>query len=230
MLIICDYRSPAIAVKKLTQQGNVVLFNSRLLTPMPLHGHPDLYLCQTPNTLILAPNVDLEILAKIKEEKVPFVFGKNPVIPQHPEIARYNAVVTNKVTICNPKTVDPKILETSLENLVIDVKQSYNRCSTVTLSDDFFLTSDSKTHLQLIHKGFESILINPKTIKIEGYSHGLFGGCAGVCKTSNTLYVMGSLNSLSNSEEIKTLVAKSNLSLCELSNENLLDVGGLFFL
>jgi hypothetical protein len=230
MLIICDHRAPSEAIEKLHKMGKVVLFNSKLLAPMPLHGHPDIFICQTPETLIVAPNIQKELLNQLETSSIPYVFGDLPIEPEHPFTARYNAVVTNKVTICNPNTVDPKILELSSYNKLIQVKQSYNRCSTIALSDESFLTSDAKTHQQLLKSGFESLLIDPKTITLNGYSHGLFGGCAGICKSSNTLYTMGSLQSLPNYSEIIALIHKSGLSVCCLTDAPLQDVGGIIFL
>lgn len=229
MLIICDHRAPLETIEKLHKIGKVVLFNSKLLAPMPLHGHPDIFMCQTPETLIVAPNIEKELLNQLEGSNIPFVFGNLPVEQEHPFIAPYNAVVTSKVTICNPNTVDPKILESSAGNRLIQVKQSYNRCSTIALSEDTFLTSDTKTHQQLLKNGFESLLIDPKTITLDGYSHGLFGGCAGICKSSNTLFTMGSLQSLPNYSEIIALIHKSGLSVCCLTDAPLQDVGGLFF-
>lgn len=230
MLIICDYRAPVEAIEQLSKLGKVVLFKSDLLSNSPLQGHPDIFMCQTPKTLIVAPNIEQDILKQIQKADIPFVIGNLPVEPEHPFIARYNAVVTKKVTICNPNIVDGKILELNAKNTLIEVNQSYCRCSTIALSDDVFLTSDAKTHQQLLNHGFENVLIDPKTITLEGYNHGLFGGCAGLIKSQNSLFIMGSLKSLPNYSEIIALIHKSNLSVCELTNSRLQDVGGLFFL
>ena len=229
MLIICDYRASNEAIKNLESIGKVFLFKNNFLHSMPLHGHPDIFMCKTPEKLILAPNIDKETLDQLSESNTPYVFGNLPVETQHPFIARYNAVVTNKAIICNSSTVDSKILELYPNNRVIDVKQSYNRCSTIALSDDSFLTSDAKTHQKLIKNGFESLLIDPKTIRLDGYSHGLFGGCAGLCNVSSTLYVMGELKTLPNYQEIATRIEKLNLSVVCLTSSSLHDVGGLFF-
>ncbi len=230
MLIICDFRTPKTAIAELSKRGKVELFKSEILANSPLQGHPDLFMCQTPSRLILAPNIPKDVLNSILEQKIPFVFGELPTDISHPGIARYNAIVTQKVTICNPKSVDEKILELSGNNQQIEVKQSYNRCSTVAITDDKFLTSDVKTHTQLEKKGFESILIDPKSIKLEGYSHGLFGGCVGVCKPSKTVYITGSLSSIENRRDVVTLVEIAGYTIMEFSNFSLLDVGGIFFI
>lgn len=230
MLIICDHRAPDEAIQRLSNGGSVIRFNAKLLASSPLHGHPDIFMCQTPETLIVAPNSDAQLVCQLGLHKIPFVFGELPVEAHHPQISRYNAVVTKKVTICNPKTVDPKIMELSAGNTVVEVRQSYCRCSTVALSDTSFLTSDAKTDEQLRKHGFRSVWINPSAIRLQGYNHGLFGGCAGVLKEQNSLFLMGSLDVLTNKEEVFASIKESGLDLIELHQGPLVDVGGIFFL
>ncbi|MEI6347084.1 MAG: DUF6873 family GME fold protein [Bacteroidota bacterium] len=229
-MIICDYRASKEAIRALEQFGEVILFNSSLLANSPLCGHPDLFICQTPISLIVAPNTDLKILEKLNQLNSPIIFGENPVEVSHPEIARYNAVVTNKVTICNVQTVDQRILDLSKNNEIIDVKQSYCRCSTLALSDDSFITSDAKTHFKLLEKNHKSLLVSPQSVSLEGYNHGLFGGCGGVLLSEQKVFFMGSLSSIPNQQEIYEFIAKSGLECVELPAETLQDVGGLLFI
>lgn len=230
MLIICDYRTPISAVAKLSTYGKVLLFQSKILVNSPLQGHPDLFMCQTPETLILAPNIEKEILDEIKEANIPFIFGNLVVKVDHPNIARYNAIVTSKVTICNTKTVDKKILEYSQKNIIIDVQQSYSRCSTLALSDDSFLTSDAPTHRKLLENNYKSVLVSPKPIRLEGYSHGLFGGCGGIFRSKKTVYFMGSLSAFPNHREIEWAIKDAGLTTVMLTNQPFQDVGGIFFI
>jgi hypothetical protein len=230
MLIICDYRAPEEAIATLSKQGKVVLFNGKLQQNAPLQGHPDLFMCQTPNGLVLAPNIDIQVLKQIKESAVPFVFGNLPAEDKHSEVARYNAVVTRKVTICNTQTVDRKILEQSAQNRIIDVRQSYCRCSTLALSDDSFITSDAPTHGKLLENNCKSILVSPKTIQLEGYNHGLFGGCGGILPSEKLAFFMGSLSALPNYQEIEQAIKDAGLTYVTLTNLPLQDVGGIFFL
>lgn len=230
MLIICDYRAPEEAIATLSKQGKVVLFNGRLQQNAPLQGHPDLFMCQTPEGLVLAPNIDTFLLQQIKEAAIPYVFGHLPAEDKHPEVARYNAVVTRKVTICNTQTVDRKILDRSFQNRIIDVRQSYCRCSTLALSDDSFLTSDAPTHGKLLENNCKSILVSPKTIQLEGYNHGLFGGCGGILQSEKTVFFMGSLSTLPNHREMEEAITQAGLTCVTLTNQPLQDVGGIFFL
>jgi hypothetical protein len=230
MLIICDYRASKEAIRVLEQFGEVVLFNSSLLANAPLCGHPDLFICQTPTNLIVAPNIDLKILEKLYQLNSPIIFGELPVEVTHPKIARYNAVVTNKVTICNSHTVDQTILEQRADNVIIDVKQSYCRCSTLAISDDSFITSDAKTHDKLLENNLNSLLVSPQSVSLEGYKHGLFGGCGGVLHSEQKVFFMGSLKSIPNQQEIYEFIAKSGLECVELPIETLQDVGGLLFI
>lgn len=230
MLIIVDYRIPAEAITKLSSYGKVWSYKSNRYANKPLQGHPDIMICQTPKGLVLAPNIDIETLQQINDAKIPFIFGKNKVENEHPEISRYNAVVTEKITICNPKTVDPSILAQSANNTIISVKQSYNRCSTLPISDDSFITSDLKTHLKLLQNKCKSVLVNPSKITLEGYNHGLLGGCGGVLIAHKIVFFAGSLNQFSNKQEILDAISDANLEYIELFDERIIDVGGLFFM
>jgi hypothetical protein len=230
MLIICDYRAPEEAIAILSKQGKVIPFDGKLRQNAPLQGHPDLFMCETPDGLVLAPNIDTQVLQQIKAAAVPFVFGHLPVEDKHPEVARYNAVVTRKVTICNARTVDRAVLERSGQNRIIDVRQSYCRCSTLALSDDSFLTSDAPTHIKLLENNCNSILVSPETIRLEGYNHGLFGGCGGILPSEKTVYFMSSLSTLPNRREIEKALADAGLIGISLTSQPLQDVGGIFFL
>jgi len=230
MLIICDYRVPEEAIATLSKLGKVVLFHGKLLQNAPLQGHPDLFMCETPDGLVLAQNIEPQVLQQIQAAAVPFVFGNLPAEDKHPEVARYNAVVTRKITICNTQTVDRKILERSVQNRIIDVRQSYCRCSTLALSDDSFLTSDAPTHGKLLENNCKSILVSPQSIRLEGYNHGLFGGCGGMLSSEKTVFFMGSLSTLPNHREIEEAIMQAGLTFVPLTSQPLQDVGGILFL
>ena len=230
MLIICDYRIPLIMAERLKQYGNLVLFKNENLLNSPLHGHTDLHICETPYGLIIAPNIPKEYLYIFNQNKIKYTFGKNDVSTEHPKIALYNSVVTNKVIICNTKTTDEQILLKNKNKTIIDVKQSYCRCSTFAINDKSFITSDLPTHKKILEKGFDSFYVETKNIILPDYPYGFIGGCLGVNRKIHEIVITGSLSKTHINNELEKYINLKGYKLIQLSNETLYDVGGIFFI
>jgi len=72
MLIVIDKRIPLEAKKRLSFYGNVVEFATQNITYSSISDHPDIFLCQTPKSLICAPNLPKEYFDIFREEGVEF--------------------------------------------------------------------------------------------------------------------------------------------------------------
>ncbi len=230
MIAICDFRLPEGHKDRLSQFYNVIEFSAKGMVEKPLEGHPDIFICQNENHLIIAPNISSNFLNQLKTNKIEFNFGENEVGFSYPEVARYNNIITQNFILCNSKTCDTMFLEMTDYQRVISVKQSFCRCSSFALTDDFIITSDAGVYKKLQSEEIESVLFSCEDIVLEGYKNGLLGGCLGLDKNNGSLVVSGSMERYSEGEKLKKLISSHNLEILELGDSPLIDVGGIFVL
>lgn len=226
MLILVDKKIPEQALKSLEKRGEVVLFETKGITYDAISGHPDIFFCQSPCGLIVAPNTPDKYLNILKSKKIKFTFGNNNIECKYPFTSFYNALVTSQNIVHNRKYTDNKILELNKNKRFTNVNQSYSRCSCVYVNG-LYLTSDMGIYKAITAEGFSAYYIRPDSIVLSGFKHGFWGGCCGVY--NNQLFVSGNLNYLFREDKQK-LCGNSNLDIVELYSGPLYDVGGILFI
>ena len=175
MLIFIDKRAPETARQTLRKYGEVVEFSTKGIVYEAISGHPDIFMCQTPETVVVAPNIPAEFLAVLDNNHINFVFGKNPVGIKYPETAIYNAVVTEKYLVHNITFSDPVILNVEEKKQIIPVKQAYTRCNLLFLNENAAITSDKGIEKQLAAFGVRTLFVDPAGVELPGFKHGFFG-------------------------------------------------------
>ncbi|HSV77221.1 MAG TPA: hypothetical protein VLH37_09355, partial [Bacteroidales bacterium] len=93
VLIIADARFPAEIKKNLEAVGSLVPFSTQGIVYDAISGHPDIFLCQTPTSLVAGPNTPETILLVLRKAEINLVMGEEPVGRVYPASARYNAFV-----------------------------------------------------------------------------------------------------------------------------------------
>ncbi|HKK09714.1 MAG TPA: hypothetical protein VJ939_02705 [Bacteroidales bacterium] len=227
MLIVADYRYPEQIKAHLAALGELVLFKANGLVYDSISGHPDIFLCETPSGLVVAPNTPASIIKALEKHQINFCFGKHPVGESFPETIPYNAVVTKTSIIHNEKHTDNRIPEGNPDLQRIHVRQGYTRCSLFALDQNTFITSDYgiKNALENL---FDVHYFSPKNILLPGQKHGFLGGCLG--RMNQNIFFTGRLDTLPNHKDLLNLLSERNLAFTELYDGPLIDGGGLFFL
>lgn len=228
MLIFVDKRAPEQARQNLRKFGVVVEFETRGITYEAISGHPDIFICQTAEKLVVAPNLPEEFLAVLQNNQVEFTFGKNRVGEKYPETAFYNAVVTEKYLVHRPGITDPKILELNIDKRVIPVKQAYTRCNLLFLKEKTAITSDKSIEKQLNDLGLNVLYVDPKPIQLPGFKHGFFGGACGMLE--NQIIILGNLSFHHQGNQIRKFVNDAGINIAELYDGPLYDGGAILFL
>ncbi len=177
MLIIADYRIPEQIRKNLQALGEVALLQTEGVVYDSISGHPDIFLCKTPNQLIVAPETPSYIIEKLKLHNIPFSFGKKHVGNAYPKTVPYNAVVTNQYLIHQTDFTDESILALPLQK--IKIPQGYAQCNIIPLKDNSFIVSDKGIEKQLKLAGIETYYFAPQNIRLYQQKHGFLGGCCG---------------------------------------------------
>jgi hypothetical protein len=227
MLIIADARFPERVLKNLQRYGEVLPFASQGIVYDSISGHPDIFLCQTPNALVAAPNIPAKTLNQIVKSGTIVVTGQHPVGASYPASAIYNAFSGSGMLVHSKELTDLVIQENSEGLKKVDVKQGYTRCNLLE-AGGLFITSDRGIEKELQKAGKDTFFVDPSLIQLPGQKHGFFGGCTGVHK--NILFLAGSLKHFPQGPELIENLEKRGIELVALYDGPLWDGGSILFL
>jgi len=227
MLIFIDIKIPSEAKKKLSAYGTLVEFFTTDIVYDAISGHPDIFFCQTPHDLIVAPNTPITFIKILREHKIKFKMGKLSVGKKYPETARYNAVVTDKFLIHHNEIADEVIQLQNSKLKMIQVMQAYTRCNLLPLKNNHFINSDKGIHKALNDKNCKVLYISPDSIVLPGFDHGFFGGACGICE--NKVFIIGNLKHFSDGEKVRNLLSELHYEIIELCDGPLFDGGSVMF-
>ncbi len=225
MYAIVDKKIPTIAKKKLATYAHIIELETENITYPSISGHPDIFICQMPKNLIIAPNLPEKYFKILNEFKIKYILGKNKVNKKYPQTAYYNATVTSKYIIHHKEITDTAILNECYHQKQIHINQGYTRCNLLELAPDFFLTSDYGIAQSLNLNQMKSFYVHPKNISLPGQSHGFIGGCCG--KINNQLFILGKLSYLDEYESLKKYLESIKMEIIELHNGPLFDGGSI---
>lgn len=228
MLIVIDKRIPEEAKKRLSGFGTLVEFSTQGITYSAISGHPDIFLCQTSESLICAPNLPENYTTLFRENGVNSCFGSKPVGSKYPETAFYNCLATEHSLFHKAKHTDKQILEQCEQLTFIDLPQAYTRCSLIALTPKVFITSDKGIEKALKTNQIEVHYFSPKEIILPELPHGFIGGALGLY--NGKLFVLGNPDFHSWGSEFKNLIKQEGLELISLYDGPFFDGGGIFFL
>lgn len=226
MYIIHNAHINSEAIQTLQQIGICLPFDAPQIMDTPLSGHPDMFICQFNQNLIIAPNTPQYFIELLQNYNISYIFGEKEV--QKNEFSPYNAVITNKYIIHHQKYTDAVILKLAKIQNYIHVNQGYTRCSLLPLQTEKFITSDQGILKKLSTSGIMITYISPKDIILPGYKNGCLGGCFGIC--NERIFCFGNLNKFSEGHLIKDILTSHHLKLTELCDTPLYDYGSLFFI
>lgn len=228
MLIIIDARAPDSAIKYLKNYGEVFLLESSGIVYDSISGHPDIFLHQMGNLVIIAPNTPKDLIDQLKKHRIPFLRGKEKLGPKYPETAIYNAVSNSSYLIHQTQLTSNCILRQADDRKLISVSQAYTRCNLLSLDDDSFITSDKGIFKSLQLDQIEVYYFNPFDIVLNGQEYGFLGGAMGILE--NEVFILGNLQHYRDGKKLSDLLHSKNYKIHELYNGPLIDGGGLFFL
>lgn len=110
---------------------------------------------------------------------------------------------------------------------IIYVSQNYTKCCTVLVNESAFITCDKIIGLTLRNQGYDVLTIgDDSAIGLNGYSHGLIGGCAAKI-SEDTLAFTGDLNRFKYGNDIRDFCANHNVDCFSLTSKLMYDYGGI---
>lgn len=224
---IIDSRAPQAAIERLAQDFYVLPFRTQGITYEAISCHPDIFMFQENNALIVAPNIPSEYKDFFQKNTIAYREGSTKIDETLQNSVAYNCVATPDFLFHKTAYTAPEIVQHCHTKTFVHLPQAYTRCSMFALNCNAIITSDKGIAKTLEQQNFELCYVSPREINLLPYSHGFIGGCMGVFERS--VYIIGSLNHCADGEKLRQFIQKKGYEIVELYNGKLYDGGGIFF-
>ncbi|MBF8275139.1 MAG: hypothetical protein HW390_212 [Candidatus Brocadiaceae bacterium] len=228
MFAIIDSRSSKRVITTLKEYvEDVFAFQTNELTYDSISGHPDIFLYQDKDHLVVAPNAPAVLFKFLERYSIAYLKGKMDVGNEFGNSVQYNCLATPDFLFHKPGYTDPVILEINREKEFIQLSQAYTRCSLVHLYGNNYVTSDRGIEKVLLRKGLSCIYFHPEEIRIRDHKNGFIGGAAGVWEKN--IFFNGNIELHEDGQRLKEHLLNLGLEIVCLSDEYLYDGGCIFF-
>ena len=196
-------------------------------------AHPDIYMCQL----------------GLWSEAGMFFGDADRLRPGYPNDIIYNAVCTRNYFFHLIEKTDPQLAEAMMawrselafagsdshaETKIIGVRQGYTRCMCLPVDNDSFIVSDRGLAIPLEDQGADVLLIDEGHIKLDGFDHGIIGGCGGNIYVNTgemagkrAIVFNGDLSSHPDFERITSFIKSRNILPVWFEDYPLEDIGSI---
>ena len=200
--------------------------DGRLQTPVQSHADRQMFHLNDNRTFVLKGEQAL----KNKLEAEGFMVAETvyPPTANYPGDVPCNALSLGDKLFASMGAVDNSIFAIAQEMglRTIHVSQGYTRCSTAVINDSAFITMDGGIGAAGKFMGVDIMIIPERRILLPGYDYGFIGGCCGLID-KNVLAFTGRLDSLDFEKPIIDFLQKYNVQAVELTQEPIIDIGGI---
>jgi len=228
MFAIIDSRSQNDVINNLREYvEDLFEFETYGITHNSISGHPDIFIYQDNNQLVIAPNAPVGLFEFLENHNITYVRGKKEVGGELPNSVQYNCLSTPDFLFHKSGYTDPAILEINKAKEFILLPQPYTRCSLVHLYENNYLTSDRGIERVLIEKGLSCFYFNPEEITIRDHDNGFIGGTVGI--EGKRIFFNGNVELHADGQQLKEHLLNLGLEIVNLSDEYLYDGGCIFF-
>ncbi len=228
MIAIIDKRAPTAAKNKLRQDFHVLEFMTGGAVYPGISGHPDIFIFQCGQQLVIAPNTPFSFVDALRENGVHFQWGVRHSQGRYPATTAYNVACSEHYLIHHRRHTDPEILLRMRGKTFLHVSQAYSRCNTIALRQDAFITSDKGIFQVMKKRNMDVLYVAPQGILLPPYEYGFIGGTAGIA--GDTVYFTGSLKYFPEGEKLRHFIQQRDHRIIELYEGPLYDGGGILFL
>lgn len=224
VLVSGEYPALAEALVKRGFTPVETLFDFRL--PDPVAYHPDMQACVIGREIFVLRDSPL----KDKLADYGLLVRETEKQPQkrYPGDVLCNGFAWGPWLVANPQTLDLGILKAAraLGLGLLRVRQGYAGCSVARVNGNAAITADLGMAKCLEGAGFRVLRIRPGFISLPGYDTGFIGGCCAKL-SPELLAVSGRLDSHPDGKRMKDFVESCGVSIWEMTDMALTDVGGI---
>ena len=147
---------------------------------------------------------------------------------KYPRDVLFNAAPIGDRLICNEKSVSVAVAELYGKENIINVRQGYAKCATVTVADSGIITADPSVARAARACGIDVLRLSESRVRLDGYDTGFIGGASG--DDGQHIFFTGDLDSHPDSENVKAFCRKHGREAVSLGTEPLYDYGTLIFI
>lgn len=234
MIAIIDHRMPASAMNKLTDLGfELMLMPSAGYLDTPVSAHPDMLIFNGWGKLFCHDryfNDNSDLIEKIVNALgLDLTLSNEHTNENYPHDVLFNCVALGDNLLCNTKTVSRLILQEAQSRKVnvIHTNQGYTKCSVCRVSDNAVITADASIHKACAERGIDSLLVCADGVTLSGYDCGFIGGATG--SDNENIYFCGDISLHPDGDKIIEFCKRHKKSVISLTDEELYDVGSIFF-
>lgn len=227
MFAIIDNRTPAEVKKNLKKYTEDIFeFSSDGITYNSISGHPDIFMFQDADKLILAPNTPIDLIRFLDNKKVDYIFGIKPIGKNLSDSVLYNCLMSANYFFCKEGMPDLSIQDWGLDKQLINIPQPYSRCSMFAIKNNI-ITSDKGIIKVLEMNAIDYCYFDPCQITIRDHKYGFIGGAMG--ESDNKIFFLGDLLKHSDGKVLHEYISGLGKEVICLGNDFLYDGGGIFF-
>ncbi len=229
MLAIIDARSSKEAKENLSKYvDDILFFETSEITYNSISGHPDIFIFQNNDNLIIAPNSPNQLFRFLKKYEIKFQIGNIHVDDSFENSVKYNCVASDNYLLHKIGFTEDLILKNNTDKTFINFPQAYTRCSMIHLYDDIFISSDLGIKKVLDSNNIKNFYFSPEDIQIFDHKNGFFGGTCGV--SGNKIFFNGNIDKHKDGRTFRIFLENLNFEIICLHQDFLYDGGGIFFI
>ena len=222
---VCDNSPVTEALHALGVQTVSPAPNTAL--PEETARHTDMLLCHAGGNVCFAAPEQTALAERLRREGFSVRFSAPPG-PVYPDDIKLNVAVGKDFALGLFGKTDEDLTAflRQTDRELIPVKQGYAKCGMCFVTDNAFITEDPSLAEALERRGAEVLRIAPGDVYLSERHHGFFGGATGKI-APDKLAVTGSLSRHRDRERICAFCAKHGVEIVELTNDRIIDIGGI---
>ena len=234
MIAIIDERMPLAYQAELVKRGfDIITLPPFPRLPEPVASHPDMLIFLSHGKLIT--HMDYYSIAKDKLDAIAvhtrseLILSNENISDKYPHDILFNAAEVGTHIFGRNNYISHHISDIYIQNKLtfIDVKQGYTKCSTCIVDDNAIITYDTSIATDAKKLDIEVLKIAPGHIRLDGYDTGFIGGASGLC--GDTVYFCGNIDLHPNAPKIRKFCSERGKNIVSLGENELIDVGTIFF-
>ena len=226
VFLACD-ADPRLAESLRDEGYSVSYVTTSGLVGAAVSNHPDMFMCRLGTDdeaeLVIYPG----LYADLPDSQVREYPGMRTLEPDYPHDIAYNAACTGRFFIHNLRYTAPELRARAEElgMVMVDVKQGYSKCSTVTVDEDSIITYDRGITEACRKAGIDVLTVEPGHILLPGFNTGFIGGASG--RIGDTVYFNGDLSAHPDFRAITSFIENRGLDVRWFSDWPLTDIGSI---
>ena len=230
--VLVDERISEKCVCSLVAEGfNPIKLPAVPSLPSAIASHTDIIAFKLKNKIFLSKayfNAFFDVLSPLESEILCLTECSQGI--NYPLDAIFNGLVMGDKLFCKRDSFSKEIIASAeaLGIKTISVKQGYPACTVLKISENAAITADRGMANVLKNEGISVLEIENGDVSLPPYEYGFIGGAGGV--SEDTIYFFGDIHTHRDSKRIIEFIAENGKRVRSLSDEPLVDLGGMIFL